>query len=298
MTVEPGFPPPTPLRPLVSTQWLADHLGSERLVVVDASVVMTDRPGRPPAFVTGHDRYLVEGHIPGAVFADLLDAFSDPEGRFGFTRPDAARFEAAASALGIGDDSTVVVYDGAIGTWAARLWWLLRSFGHERVAVLDGGYRAWLAEGRPTELGHVEPAGGIRFTARPREELWASKAEVEDVVAGRARASLVCAVPEPEFAGAVLARSRAGHIPGSISVPAASLLARETRTFLGEDALRERFAGTDGDRVIVYCGGGIAATADALALTLLGHDDVAVFDGSLNEWAADPEAPLVTLDSR
>ena len=287
MTVD--LPPPTPLRPLVSTQWLADHLGSERLVIVDASVAMTRRPDGGAVFVTGHEQYLVHGHIPGAVFADLLGPFSDPAARFPFTRPTAERFERAASELGVGDESTVVVYDSGIGTWAARLWWLLRSFGHERVAVLDGGYTAWRAEGRPTDVGHVEPVADVRFTTRPRNELWASKADVEDVVAGRSNASLVCGVPERDFARA--------HIPGSLNVPAARLVSRDDRKFLDDATLRNEFGSAAHGRVIAYCGGGIAATANALALTLLGHDDVAVFDGSLNEWTADPDAPLAALDS-
>jgi len=279
---------------LVSTQWLADHLGAEGLVVVDASVANFTRPDGGTGYLSGHEQYLLEGHVPGAVFADLIDEFSDPDGAYPFTRPDAARFSAAAGALGVDDTSTVVVYDTAVGQWAARLWWLFRAFGFDRVAVLDGGLKKWRLEERELALGHVEPRPAS-FTASPRPELWVEKADVEAVVRGELDAALVCSTPPKEFTGEVSSRSRAGHIPGSSSAPAAFLVDREQNTVLDEEALRERLAPALGaPRIITYCGGGIAAASSALALTLLGERSVAVYDGSLNEWAADPAAPLVT----
>jgi len=280
--------------PLVSTQWLADHLGGEGLLVVDASVANFTQPNGRTGYLSGHEQYLLEGHVPGAVFADLIEEFSDPEGAYPFTRPDAARFAAAAGALGVGDGTTVVVYDTAVGQWAARLWWLFRAFGYDRVAVLDGGLKKWAAEDRELALGHVEPARAV-FTAEPRPELWAEKADVEAVVRGEREAALVCSVPPKEFTGEVVPRPRAGHIPGSTSAPAGLLVDREHNTLLEPDALRERLAPALGaPQVITYCGGGIAAASSALALTLLGERSVAIYDGSLNEWVADPDAPLVT----
>jgi len=280
--------------PLVSTQWLADHLGGEGLLVVDASVANFTQPNGRTGYLSGHEQYLLEGHVPGAVFADLIEEFSDPEGAYPFTRPDAARFAAAAGALGVGDGTTVVVYDTAVGQWAARLWWLFRAFGYDRVAVLDGGLKKWAAEDRELALGHVEPARAV-FTAEPRPELWAEKADVEAVVRGEREAALVCSVPPKGFTGEVVSRPRAGHIPGSTSAPAGLLVDREHNTLLEPDALRERLAPALGaPQVITYCGGGIAAASSALALTLLGERSVAIYDGSLNEWVADPAAPLVT----
>ncbi len=280
--------------PLVSTQWLADHLGGGDLVVVDASVASFTRPDGRIGYLSGHEQYLLEGHVPGAVFADLIEELSDPHGAHPFTRPDAERFAAAVSALGIGDDTVVVVYDTAVGQWAARLWWLLRAFGDDRVAVLDGGLTKWRAEGRTLELGHVELAPAA-FTPHERPELWADKADVEAVVRGEREAALVCSTPPKEFTGEIISRARGGHIPGSTSVPAAFLVDRDDNTVLDAEALRDRFAPALGaPRIITYCGGGIAAAASALALTLLGERSVAIYDGSLNEWAADPAAPLVT----
>ena len=280
--------------PLVSTQWLADHLGADGLLVVDASVVGFTRPDGRGGFLSGHEQYILEGHVPGALFADLIEEFSDPDGPYPFTRPDAERFAGAAGAIGIDDATTVIVYDSAVGQWASRVWWLFRAFGYDRVAVLDGGLTKWRAEGRAIELGHVEPAPAV-FTAVERPELWADKADVEAVVSGERAAALVCSTPPKEFTGETSSRVRAGHIPGSISAPAGFLVDRDTNAVLDADALRARFAPALGaPQIITYCGGGIAAASAALALTLLGDTSVAVYDASLNEWAADPEAPLET----
>jgi thiosulfate/3-mercaptopyruvate sulfurtransferase len=281
--------------PLVSTQWLADHLGADDLVVLDASVVGYTQPNGRAGHLSGHELYLLEGHIPGAVFADVIEELSDPEGSYPFTRPGAERFAAAASALGIGDGTKVVVYDSAVGQWAARVWWLFRAFGYDDVFVLDGGLARWRGEDRDLELGHVEPVPA-RFTAAERPELWVDKAFVEGVLRGDHEAALVCASPPQEFTGEVVTRKRAGHIPGSSSAPAGRLVDRDSRTFLEHDELRGILEPALGaPRIITYCGGGIAAAAAALALTLLGERSVAVYDGSLNEWAADPEAELVVL---
>lgn len=281
--------------PLVSTQWLADHLGADDLLVVDASVATFTQPNGRTGMFSGHEQYIAEGHLPGAVFADLLDDFSDPDGRFPFTRPDAPRFAAAAGAIGIGPDTRVVVYDAQHGQFAARLWWLLGAFGHDDVAVLDGGLTAWRAEGRGTVRGHVEPTPA-RFAPVERRERWADKAEVEAIVRGERDGVLVCAAPWKEFTGEVSSRARAGHIPGSASAPVTRLVDRDTRRAVADDEVRSILEPALGaGRVVTYCGAGVAATSAALHLVRTGATDVAVYDGSLNEWAADPEAPLATL---
>lgn len=280
--------------PLVSTQWLADYLGSENLVVLDATVFQVKSPAGRQRWISGHDEYLIGGHIPGAIFADLLEVFSDPDGSFGFARPSAELFELAATSVGIDNSTTVVIYDASLGQWAARIWWLFRSFGYDSVAVLDGGLTRWNAQQRATETGHVEPRAIDGFTAAPRPELWVDKTFVESVVAGETDAALVCSLPPAEFSGETGSRPRRGHIPGSLSLPASRLVDRETNTFLPSDELQARVAPATESavRVVTYCGAGIAAAASALALTLAGHDDVAIYDGSLNEWTDDEAAPL------
>ena len=294
MTAAPDITPgPLLSSPVVSTQWLFDHLGGDNLVLLDASVLPFVTPAGHSGYLSGHEQYIVGGHVPGAVFADLIDDFSDPDGAHPFTRPDAARFEEAAASVGVSNDSTVIVYDSLAGQWAARVWWLFRAFGYDNVAVLDGGLSKWVAEKRGTETGHVAPAAR-QFSAVERDELWVDKAEVQRIVAGESEAALVCGVPQAEFAGESGNRPRLGHIPGSHSAPAVQLVDLQSNAYRPADQLREAFAPVLGaQRIVTYCAGGIAAASDALALTLLGHRNVAVYDGSLNEWAADESAPLV-----
>lgn len=282
------------VRPIVSTQWLADQLGRDALVVIDASVLAVPGPDGHSRYLSGEEQYLVEGHVPGAVFGDLLEQLSDPGAPHPFTHLNADRFAAAAGALGIGDDSVVVVYDSGAGQWASRLWWLLRAAGHKGVAVLDGGFAMWRQEARPLETGHVRPAVGPGITVREEQSVWIDKPEVERIVRGEAPGALVCAVSPQEFTGETGQFARRGHLPGSRNVPAARLIDRATNTLLPPENLRALFGDTlAAERIVLYCGGGIAATADALALAVIGVNQAVVYDGSLAEWAADPVAPLV-----
>ena len=280
--------------PVVSTQWLADHLGADDLVVLDATVLPYTQPNGRPGYLSGHEQYIIDGHIPDAVFGDLTEVFSDPDGKFPFTRPTQEQFEDAAGSVGISNQTTVVVYDNVVGQWASRIWWLFRAFGYDNVAVLDGGLAKWRAEERETDIGHVEPVVAD-FAATERPELWADKAYVEAIVSGDVDAALVCGLPPAEFSGEAGHRSRLGHIPGSVSAPAGRLVDRATNAYLSEDALRSAFAPVlSEERIVTYCAGGIAAASDALALTLLGHRNVAIYDASLNEWTADTDLPLAT----
>lgn len=285
----------TALGPLVTTDWLAENLDDPAVVVLDATVLPVVADGSL-TWESGRARF-EDAHIPGALFADIIEEFSDRTGEFAFTRPGAAQFADAASALGIGADTTVVVSDASVGNWAARLWWVFRSFGHESVVVLDGGLTKWQAEGRPVESGaaRVPGAPGAVLVPAQRSGFWADRSDVRAVVDGHATATLICGLAPAEFSGASGFRARRGHIPGSVNIPAGRLVSRETNAFLPPEELRVLFADTlaSPDPVIAYCGGGIAAASDALALALLGRDDVRIYDGSLNEWASDVDAPLV-----
>lgn len=268
--------------PVVSTQWLADHLGADNLIVLDATVLPYARPNGNPGYLSGHESYIVTGHLPGAVFADLIEELSDATATFPFTRPGLEQFETAIGALGIDNETTVVVYDAVAGQWAARVWWLFRSFGYDEVAVLDGGLTAWTSEGRETFVGHVEPSPSV-FVAREREGSWVSISEVEAIVNGDAPGVLVCGIPAKEFSG----ETGRTPIPGSINIPVGALIDRESNRLLADPELRATLApALAADRIVTYCNGGIAAASDALALVLVGHTNVALYDGSLNEWAA------------
>jgi thiosulfate/3-mercaptopyruvate sulfurtransferase len=276
------------LPPVVSTDWLATRLGSPDLRVVDGSWYLP-ASGRDPA------REYAAGHIPGAVFFDL-DASSDPNTPLPHMLPSAATFAARMSALGLNDSDDLVVYDGSgANLSAARVWWTFRVFGHQRVAVLDGGIGKWRNETRPLEKGVVNlPAG--RFTARLDQsavrDLAAIRANLrhprEQLVDLRSTGRFTGTEPEPR------AGLRSGHVPGSRNLPFTELVSSDG-TILPEPALRRRLAAAGIDLsqpIIATCGSGTSACALVLGLELLGHRDAAVYDGAWTEWAGRTDTPI------
>jgi thiosulfate/3-mercaptopyruvate sulfurtransferase len=279
--------------PLLSADDLA-ALG-EDVVVLDASTHLTTSSDGVPYTVHPHRGEFLAEHVPGARFADLASELSDPAGRFAFTLPSPEAFAASATALGIADDRHVVVYSNTGMAWATRVWWLLRVFGHERVSVLDGGLEAWREAGFPVEAGESAPPGAVTFTPRFRPELVARTDEVAALAAGGG--TVVCALDPATFRGEskVNPYSRRGRIPGSSNLPGSALVDRTTGRLLDRDALTEELRGSrlvDGERAVTYCGGGIAATLPAFAAYVVSGTEVAVYDGSLSEWTADPDLPV------
>jgi thiosulfate/3-mercaptopyruvate sulfurtransferase len=278
--------------PLVSTDWLAEHLGDPDLRVLDATAHLAgpDSGSTGWSLRPGLDAYLA-AHIPGAAFADVLDDLSEPGGG-ALSKPSRARFAAAAGRLGVGPVSRVVVY-APEPHWATRVWWLLRANGFDNAAVLDGGFRKWTAEGRPTTTG-AESYPAAEFTGEPRPRFFAGLDEVKRMVDTGSGACLINALSPQDHHGETGNFARPGHIPGSLNVPMDALLSQADGTFKPASELREIFAGvlSRPGRKVTYCGVGIAATVDALALTLLGESDVALYDGSLQEWTSNPELPL------
>lgn len=279
---------------IVSTEWLAEHLNHPDLRVLDATVHLTPAAGGGMQMTSGKADY-DEGHIPGAVFADLIEDLSDAESPLRFTLPSPERFAANIGALGVGDGAAVVVYSGGSMSWAPRLWLMLRAFGFENAAVLDGGWRKWSAEGRAaaTDASAYAPA---TFTPAFRDGLFVDQAAVE-TARGDAGAVVVNALSPAQHAGDESAPryGRPGRISGSVNVPAAAMLDPETFAFLSPTALADRFdaAGATADkRLVIYCGGGIAASQVALAQHLIGRAPAAVYDASLQEWARDPAAAM------
>jgi thiosulfate/3-mercaptopyruvate sulfurtransferase len=272
---------------LVAPEQLNDIIGDPALRVLDATVFLQIHPDGSEVTIESGRAAFDEGHIPGAGFADLIE-LSDPERPAWLMLPGPSRFAEGMSRLGVGPGTHVVAYDGEDGIWATRLWWMLRAFGFDAASLLDGGTKAWRAAGLPlsTEAESITPAS---FEARYRPELVATREDVEEVMRGGG-ACLVNALRAELFRGDFpIIPGRFGHIPGSVSIPHGDLVDPDSNRFLPVDRIREHFAAAgalDRPRVVTYCGGGIAATFDAFALALLGRDDVAVYDGSLVEWAS------------
>lgn len=281
--------------PLVSTQWLGEHLGDDDVIVLDASIYLDPaRDGAPAEFRSGLDDYERRGHIPGARFADLFTQFSDPGAPFPFTRPTASQLAAAASRLGIARTSHVIIYDDLTNQWAARLWWVLRSYGHPRVSVLDGGLRKYRAEGRPLEFG-LSPYVKANYTLPLPAGTVATTNDVLDIVERRRPGRLICLLQKDDFSGRVPGRSRPGHIPGSANLPFVELLNEADNSLRPAVELRDLFKARTalaGEVVVTYCGGGVASALGALALAVIGYDATLEYDGSLAEWTADHSRPL------
>lgn len=282
------------MEPLITTDELARRLGEPALRIFDCSTFLHPEPGGRMRVETGRAAYGEKGHIPGAALIELQEDLSDPASRLRFTMPEAAALARMAGAKGIGDDSEVVLYCNGTQWWATRVWWMLRAIGFDRARILDGGFRKWLAEGRLVEhKANTYPPATLG--TKPRARAMVGK---DDVLAALddSDAVIVNCLTEEQHRGTGGAHyGRPGRITGSVSLPAASLFDADG-TFKDAATLRAMFAdrGIEGARrVVAYCGGGIAATGDAFALVaLLGHDDVAVYDASLQEWATDPRLPM------
>ena len=284
---------------LVSAEWLASHLGEPGIVVVDVRGKVLP-PGSKPRYLAKRSDYDTS-RIPGAVFVDWTVDIIDPSDPVPMQIASPEAFAAAMTALGVGDDARIVVYDDYDHIFAGRLAWALRYYGHDAVRILDGGWSRWLAEGPPTETGAARaPSPALRaFRARPVPALRRTADEVERAL-DRSDAVLIDARPAEQYAGTVTAASRAGHIPGALNVPYAGLVDAATGQFLppAEPARVFRDAGVDVTalprEIIVYCNGGVSCTVPLNALRLLGRDDAAVYDGSWNEWGDDPSRAIRT----
>jgi thiosulfate/3-mercaptopyruvate sulfurtransferase len=276
---------------LVDPAWLERRLDAPDVRVLDCTVYLRVEQDGGYDLESGYDDW-ADAHIPGSTFADLIEDLSrtdDPD--YPFQLPPPAAFAAAVGDLGVSNDSRVVLYDtvdaGNNNEWAARLWWMFRVFGHEQVGVLDGGWTRWTREDRPVSTTVTDPDPAT-FTADYRPELVADAEDVESRL-DDGDACLINALRPSDHA--------VQRIPNSENVPAVGEEAVITGdgTYQPEETLRKRFddvGATDADDVITYCGGGIAASSEALALYQAGVTDAAVYDGSLNEWTADPDRPV------
>jgi thiosulfate/3-mercaptopyruvate sulfurtransferase len=275
---------------LVGTDWLAAHLADPHVRVLDSSFKL---PRITPTAREDYDR----GHIPGAVFFDI-DDICEPGTSLPHMIPSAELFAQKVGALGIDNDTRVIVCDGAGLSSAGRAWWMLRLFGHHDVALLDGGLPKWKAEGRPLDTAIPSPQPRV-FTARFDPTLVRGKAALIANLAAR-REQVVDARAAGRYDGtAPEARPglRSGHIPGSHSLPYEQVTDPATRQLKSAEELTRLFreAGVALDRPIVTsCGSGVTACALAFALHLIGHQGAAVYDGSWSEWGLPGDTPIET----
>ncbi len=275
--------------PLVSTQWLAEHLSAPDVRLVDATWFM-------PGVERDARAEYGQCHIPGAVFFDI-DEISDTASDLPHMAPSPEKFSSRVRKMGLGDGNRIVVYDSHGVFSAARVWWTFRLMGHEDVVVLDGGLRKWLAEGRPVD-DIPSPPRERHFTARYNADLVCTAAQVkrdldsgkEQVLDARPAGRFTGEVPEPR------AGLRSGHMPGSHNLPS-SLLTAADGTLLPADQLEAVFAASGVDvtkPIVTTCGSGITASLLALALARLGRWRTPVYDGSWAEWGGLDEMPVVT----
>lgn len=288
---------PTLPGPLVSTEWLARHLDAPGLTLLDSTFTL---PGVQPDARALH----VRAHIPGARFFDV-DQVADPAATLPHMLPDAATFSRHAAGLGLARDKPVVIYDGPGLQSAARAWWTLRAFGFRDLAILDGGLRKWLAEGRPVSPGVAPPLSSSDAPTLdgPDLRLVADKARLKELL-GRGAAQIVDARPAARFEGTAPEPRpglRSGHVPGSLNLPVDQLSDPTTGTVLPLERLRARLSevGIDAARpVVATCGSGVSAAAVAFALHLIGAPDAAVYDGSWSEWGQPGDTPVETGPAR
>lgn len=278
---------------LVDPAWLHAHLGDPKLRVVDATVWLRPRPVGPSRIDSGRDQWLAS-HIPGAAYLHMVDDLSDPDGAFAFMLRQPEALAVRLGEVGIADTDTIVVYGNGTPSAVTRAWWVLRVAGAADVRVLDGGLTRWQAEGRPVASGMETPAPA-RFVPQARPDLVAT---CDDVLAALddPAIGLINALTTEQFHGTGGSHyGRPGRVPNSVSLPARALVDDDGRyrpydqiEALLDAADLDRF-----DRLITYCGGGIAASTVHFILQRHGYANLSLYDASLNEWSNRTELPMV-----
>lgn len=278
---------------LVEPAWLANHLDDRSIRILDCTTYMTPQPTGPSKIESGLKDYQL-AHIRGAQHVDMVTQMSDPDGAFPYTLPKPDQLDALLSGLGISNEHHIILYARSTPVTVTRVWYVLRALGHHQVSLLDGGLSRWEAEGfaLTSERPHF-PTTTYRSRFDPSRH--ADRDEVRTAI-DDPNTTLVNSLGRDQFAGTGGAHyGRPGRIPGSVNIPAIELIDPQTHVYASTEVMRRKFdeAGVSPtQRVISYCGGGIAASADAFALELTGHENWALYDNSLLEWSSDANLPM------
>ena len=275
--------------PLVDAEWVLENLSDPSLRILECSVDLVPGSTNP---VSMRDKW-AEGHIPNSDYVDLAHDLSEPQSDLRFTMPSEGHFAKAMESLGVGEGTKVVLYDRRFTMWATRVWWMLKAFGFDDCAVLDGGLRSWQSAGFQIDTGSAPSRPETKFKGTHRPEMVADLARMEEALGDGT--CVINALSPGNHDGSEEHYGRPGHLPGAANVYALHLLDPVTHCYLPIAQLEALFdeITSEGQPIVTYCGGGIAATSDAFVLkALLGRDDVTVYDGSLSEWLLDPNRPL------
>ena len=276
--------------PLATTQWLSDNLMNEEIRIVDFSYFLEQ--SQNGLILRSEKAQWEKGHIPGSIYIDLADELSDKSSSIRFMMPPQDQFEKIMSEKGIGNNNTVVVYDRWKTTWASRLRLMFLSFGFNNAAILDGGWTKWIKEDRNVSAASEHQNRAVFHAVKNSSRIFTDKKDVQKAIEDGS-AVIINALEKPDY--------MEGHIPESINIPSSMLIDEETNCFLSADTLKEIYekAGINKeDRIITYCGGGIAASCLATALMLAGYNNVSVYDGSMAEWTSDPDLPIVKGENK
>jgi len=284
---------------LVETNWLEENLDTTDLRVFDCTVNVVPNPDMeqrkkvPFVYQSGRDNF-EQAHIPSAGFIDIPSELSDKSTNLPLMTPSEKQFVEVITQCGISDDSRVVLYSTTESNWAARVWWMLRSFGFDNATLLNGGWAKWTKENRPVSNQDCAYLPG-KVTVHPRTRAFVDKDAVLSAI-GDDNVLIINALPSEIYTGSSdIAFGRKGRISDSVNVPFTSLHDQDTGRYLSSSQLRKKFDAVqvnEAKQIIIYCGGGIAASNDAFTLSLLGYDNISVYDGSMLEWGNDALLPM------